>query len=58
MRSRTGSGSPRRVAAGWSKIPEYDDAKNEQAMLEHKIAQLEERLFECALYKKNATSSL
>ena len=23
---------------------EYDDAKNEQAMLEHKIAQLEERL--------------
>ena len=27
---------------------EYDDAKNEQAMLEHKIAQLEERLFERA----------
>ena len=25
---------------------EYDDAKNEQAMLEHKIAQLEERLLD------------
>ena len=24
---------------------EYDDAKNEQAMLEHKIAQLEDRLY-------------
>ena len=27
---------------------EYDDAKNEQAMLEHKIAQLEERLRDLA----------
>ena len=27
-----------------SENAEYDDAKNEQAMLEHKIAQLEERL--------------
>jgi transcription elongation factor GreA len=28
---------------------EYDDAKNEQAMLEHKIAQLEERLLHARL---------
>jgi transcription elongation factor GreA len=28
---------------------EYDDAKNEQAMLEHKIAQLEERLLDARL---------
>ena len=27
-----------------SENAEYDDAKNEQAMLEHKIAQLEDRL--------------
>ena len=29
-----------------SENAEYDDAKNEQAMLEHKIAQLEDRLSE------------
>src|SRR6476660_606692 len=36
-----------RVAREFGEIAEnaeYDDAKNEQAMLEHKIAQLEERL--------------
>src|SRR5688500_15962836 len=31
---------------------EYDDAKNEQAMLEHKIAQLEERLLNARLIEK------
>jgi transcription elongation factor GreA len=31
---------------------EYDDAKNEQAMLEHKIAQLEERLANARLIEK------
>ncbi len=42
-RSRSGS----RVAREFGDIAEnaeYDDSKNEQAMLEHKIAQLEERL--------------
>ena len=36
-----------RIAREFGEIAEnaeYDDAKNEQAMLEHKIAQLEERL--------------
>ena len=36
-----------RIARGFGDIAEnaeYDDAKNEQAMLEHRIAQLEERL--------------
>jgi transcription elongation factor GreA len=36
-----------RVAREFGEIAEnaeYDDAKNEQAMLEHKIAQLEERV--------------
>jgi len=32
-----------------SENAEYDDAKNEQAMLEHKIAQLEERLLNARL---------
>ena len=36
---------------------EYDDAKNEQAMLEHKIAQLEERLLERARDPDRATST-
>jgi transcription elongation factor GreA len=31
---------------------EYDDAKNEQAMLEHKIAQLEERLLNARVISK------
>jgi transcription elongation factor GreA len=31
---------------------EYDDAKNEQAMLEHKIAQLEERLLDAKVIDK------
>ena len=31
---------------------EYDDAKNEQAMLEHKIAQLEERLLTARVITK------
>jgi transcription elongation factor GreA len=31
---------------------EYDDAKNEQAMLEHKIAQLEERLSNARVIEK------
>src|SRR6059058_1162595 len=31
---------------------EYDDAKNEQAMLEHKIAQLEERLLNARVIDK------
>jgi transcription elongation factor GreA len=31
---------------------EYDDAKNEQAMLEHKIAQLEERLLDARVIDK------
>ena len=38
-----------RVAREFGEIAEnaeYDDAKNEQAMLEHKIAQLEERLLD------------
>ena len=38
-----------RVARAFGDIAEnaeYDDAKNEQAMLEHKIAQLEERLLD------------
>ena len=32
---------------------EYDDAKNEQAMLEHKIAQLEERLLNARVIDAN-----
>src|SRR3954464_6295894 len=31
---------------------EYDDAKNEQAMLEHRIAQLEERLLSARVITK------
>jgi transcription elongation factor GreA len=41
-----------RVAREFGEIAEnaeYDDAKNEQAMLEHKIAQLEERLLNASL---------
>ena len=37
---------------------EYDDAKNEQAMLEHKIAQLEERLANARLIDKNTDTSV
>ena len=35
-----------------SENSEYDDAKNEQAMLEHKIAQLEERLLSARVITK------
>ena len=35
-----------------SENAEYDDAKNEQAMLEHKIAQLEERLVNARVIEK------
>jgi transcription elongation factor GreA len=35
---------------------EYDDAKNEQAMLEHKIAQLEERLLTARVISKKEIS--
>ena len=35
-----------------SENAEYDDAKNEQAMLEHKIAQLEERLSNARVIEK------
>ena len=35
---------------------EYDDAKNEQAMLEHKIAQLEERLLTARVITKKEIS--
>jgi len=35
---------------------EYDDAKNEQAMLEHKIAQLEERLLSARVIQKKEIS--
>ena len=35
-----------------SENAEYDDAKNEQAMLEHKIAQLEERLANARVIQK------
>jgi transcription elongation factor GreA len=35
---------------------EYDDAKNEQAMLEHKIAQLEERLLSARVISKKEIS--
>jgi transcription elongation factor GreA len=37
---------------------EYDDAKNEQAMLEHKIAQLEERLANARLIDTNNDTSV
>ena len=36
---------------------EYDDAKNEQAMLEHRIAQLEERLRNARVLSKKEISS-
>ena len=35
---------------------EYDDAKNEQAMLEHKISQLEERLLNARVISKKEIS--
>ena len=35
---------------------EYDDAKNEQAMLEHKIAQLEERILSARVISKKEIS--
>jgi transcription elongation factor GreA len=35
---------------------EYDDAKNEQAMLEHKIAQLEERMLSARVISKKEIS--
>jgi transcription elongation factor GreA len=37
---------------------EYDDAKNEQAMLEHKIAQLEERLANARLIDSSIDTSV
>ncbi len=39
-----------------SENAEYDDAKNEQAMLEHKIAQLEERLLSARILTKKEIS--
>jgi transcription elongation factor GreA len=45
-----------RVAREFGEIAEnaeYDDAKNEQAMLEHKIAQLEERLLNARVIDTN-----
>jgi len=39
-----------------SENSEYDDAKNEQAMLEHKIAQLEERLLSARVITKKEIS--
>jgi transcription elongation factor GreA len=45
-----------RVAREFGEIAEnaeYDDAKNEQAMLEHKIAQLEERLLHARVIDTN-----
>ena len=39
-----------------SENAEYDDAKNEQAMLEHKIAQLEERLLSARVISKKEIS--
>jgi transcription elongation factor GreA len=39
-----------------SENSEYDDAKNEQAMLEHKIAQLEERLLSARVLTKKEIS--
>ncbi len=42
-----------------SENAEYDDAKNEQAMLEHKIAQLEERLLNArVIHKKDVDLSV
>ena len=39
-----------------SENSEYDDAKNEQAMLEHRIAQLEERLLSARVITKKEIS--
>ena len=39
-----------------SENAEYDDAKNEQAMLEHRIAQLEERLLSARVIEKKEIS--
>ncbi|MGH3049128.1 MAG: transcription elongation factor GreA [Gaiellaceae bacterium] len=39
-----------------SENAEYDDAKNEQAMLEHRIAQLEERLMSARVITKKEIS--
>ena len=39
-----------------SENAEYDDAKNEQAMLEHRIAQLEERLLSARVITKKEIS--
>ena len=48
-----------RVAREFGEIAEnaeYDDAKNEQAMLEHKIAQLEERLLSARVITRREIS--
>jgi transcription elongation factor GreA len=48
-----------RVARDFGDIAEnaeYDDAKNEQAMLEHRIAQLEERLLAARVIEKKEIS--
>src|SRR6478752_10794395 len=48
-----------RIAREFGEIAEnaeYDDAKNEQAMLEHKIAQLEERLLNARVITKKEIS--
>jgi len=48
-----------RVARAFGDIAEnaeYDDAKNEQAMLEHKIAQLEERVLNARVIDKKEIS--
>ena len=49
-----------RVAREFGEIAEnaeYDDAKNEQAMLEHKIAQLEERLLNARVIDTTAVDT-
>ena len=49
-----------RVAREFGEIAEnaeYDDAKNEQAMLEHKIAQLEERLLNARVIDTKAVDT-
>src|SRR5215210_808468 len=45
-----------RIAREFAENAEYDDAKNEQAMLEHRIAQLEERLLSARVIEKREIS--
>ena len=49
-----------RIARGFGDIAEnaeYDDAKNEQAMLEHRIATLEERVIEARVVAEDEVST-